>query len=458
MKRLVKNVKDALQTTGAKYKIDVQWTRLFLRTAAAPEDLEFLSRIPGISSYSSVVARSSADLDEVIRTGVEHFGEAVRGRSFAVRPRRSGRHSYSSGDIGRKLGSALNIESRVDLTNPEVEVEVEVRDEDAYFYSGKSQGLGGLPLAVEGRAVCLISGGFDSAVASWMMLKRGVRQDYLFCNLAGEAYEKSVAQVSKILADNWSYGTQPNLHVVDFSSVLDELRARTEPKFWQLVLKRLMYRTGDMLAEILKAQALITGEAIGQVSSQTLANLAAIDRASRVPVFRPLIGFDKLDIVEISRRIRTYPISSQVKEYCAIAPGNPATNATTRETEREEAKLDPDILMAPFEKRRILDLRAIDDIDLAAGYLFTEDVPSNAIVIDIRSEEEWDAWHYPDSVNHPAWQLTTNPRSLGRDRTYVLYCDRGTQAAQVAEAMQRAGVEAYAFRGGTEAIRRRSRG
>src|SRR5690606_12565058 len=172
----------------------------------------------------------------------------------------------------------------------------------------------------------------DSAVAAWLMLKRGVQLDYVFCNLAGDAYERSVALVAKVLADDWSYGTRPRLHVIDFGPVLDDLRAKSRPRYWQVVLKRLMYRAGDHVAQEARAQGLVTGEAIGQVSSQTLVNLAAIDRASSLPVFRPLIGFDKMDIVELSRRLGTFELSSKVQEYCAIAPGNPATAASVRET------------------------------------------------------------------------------------------------------------------------------
>jgi tRNA uracil 4-sulfurtransferase len=455
MRRLVENIRDALRSTGAAFSVESQWTRIFVRTAASPRELEVLKHVPGISSYSLVIARCRADMDEIVATGVQHFGEIVKGRTYGVRAIRRGTHPFSSADLMRTLGTALNPGATVDLTNPEVEVDVEVRDQDVYFFSGKEVALGGLPLAVEGRAVCLLSGGFDSAVAAWMMLKRGVQLDYVFCNLAGEAYERSVAQVAKILADQWSFGSRPRLHVVEFGEVLDELRAKTQPRYWQLVLKRLMYRTADRIAGQLRAQAIVTGEAIGQVSSQTLANLTAIDRASHLPVFRPLIGFDKMDIVDLSRRVGTFDLSSNVKEYCAIAPGNPATSATPRETEAEELKVDSSVLRRAIDSRRVLDLRELHASDLVMGYLFTDQLPGDAVVVDLRTEEEWEEWHYPGSLNRESWTLTSNPRSLGRDRTFVLYCDQGVQAAQVAEVMQRAGVEAYAFKGGTEALRQK---
>src|SRR5690606_19637788 len=126
-----------------------------------------------------------------------------------------------------------------------------------------------------------------------------------FCNLGGDAYERAVVQVGKFLADEWSYGSAPKLHVIDFEAPLAELRAKSRQSYWQVVLKRLMYRAAEQVAKELGAEALITGEAIGQVSSQTLQNLRAIDSIAELPVFRPLLGFDKPEIIDRARFIGT---------------------------------------------------------------------------------------------------------------------------------------------------------
>jgi thiamine biosynthesis protein ThiI len=454
-RKLAENVREALRSTGHPCHVESQWTRLFARSAA-PDAVEALTRVPGLSSISVVEGRCAAELDEIVRVGTELFAERVKGRSYAVRAHRAGTHSFRSIDIHRQLGAALNPGARVDLSNPEVEVEVEVRDQWAYFFSGRTPALGGLPLGVEGRAVCLISGGFDSAVAAWLMLKRGVELDYVFCNLAGEAYESSVVQVSRVLSERWSYGTRPALHVVDFGAPLDELRAHSQPRFWQLVLKRLMYRAARQIAAETGALAIVTGEAIGQVSSQTLANLAAIEGAVDLPVLRPLVGFDKGEIVDLTRRIGTFDLSARVKEYCAIAPGNPVTRATPAAAAAEEAKLDAAVIGRAVEARRVLRLGELTAADMVESYLFTEEVPENAVVIDVRGEDEWGAWHYPGSLRRDPWELAEHLRELDRDRTYLLYCDAGTQAVFLAERMQREGLEAYAFRGGTHSLRARA--
>lgn len=452
-RRLADNIRDGARRIGISAQVDDQWMRLFVRSNS-PKIAELIGQVPGISSFSRVEARVPAELEVIVRTGVRLFADRVRGRSYAVRARRTGTHPFSSKDIETELGGALNPGARVDLVHPEVEVDVEVRDGSALIFSGRTPGLGGLPLGVEGRAVCLISGGFDSAVAAWLMLKRGVELDYVFCNLAGDAYERSVVQVAKVLADRWSHGTTPRLHVIDFGPVLDDLRARTQPRFWQLILKRLMYRAAAQVAGAGEAEAIITGEAIGQVSSQTLKNLRALEGATGVPVFRPLLGFDKTEIIDISRRIGTYELSSRVKEYCSITPGNPVTHATPEATAAEEDRVDLELLRAATAERRILQLAKINSADLIETYLYTEHVPDEAVVVDVRGDTEWGAWHYPGAVHREYWQVAAELKTLDRDRCYVFYCDAGLQAAVLAEQLQRSGVEAYAFRGGTRALKK----
>jgi thiamine biosynthesis protein ThiI len=451
-RKLAANIRDALRSADARARVEDHWNRVFVHTTDRIA-LDALTHVPGVSSASAVEAECRADLAEIVRIGTEIYGERVKGRTFAVRARRSGRHNFNSRDVHMELGAALNPGATVDLDNPDVLIEIEIRDQSAYLFSERVPGLGGLPLGVEGRAVCLLSGGFDSAVAGWLMLKRGVALDYVFCNLAGDAYERSVVMVAKVLADGWSHGTRPRLHVIDFVPTVDALRESTDPRYWQLVLKRLMYRAASSVAAETRAVAIITGEAIGQVSSQTLANLAALEGASRHPVFRPLLGFDKGDIIDLSRRIGTYEISARVKEYCAIAPGNPVTSATRAAATAEEAKVETGPLARATAGRRVLNLRDITGADLVESYLFTEDIPDGAVVLDVRPEPDWDAWHYPAAERRDYWDLSEGPIDLDADRSYVLYCDAGMQAAFLAERLQSAGLEAYAYRGGTRALR-----
>lgn len=468
-RRLARNIKDALGSAGLDGTVDDQWSRLFVHvrtgveadeTAAADElderaalAVEVLSRVFGIRSLSVVQHRCKAELDEIVRAGEQAYADVVRGKTFAVRARRTGTHPFRSQDIHVQLGAALNREATVNLDDPDVTVELEVQGQDVFFFSRRVDGPGGLPLGVEGRAVALISGGFDSAVAAWSMLKRGVQLDYVLCNLAGAAYERSVLRVVKVLAEAWSYGTRPRLHVVDFDSVVTALRRDVKGQYVQVVLKRLMYRLGVRIAGELGAHAVITGESVGQVSSQTLANLRAIDEVATLPVLRPLVGMDKEEIIAQTHRIGTYALSASVQEYCALVPAHPVTAARLEAVRREESRLDLGAMEPLIAARKVVDVRALSAAELVVPYLYTREVPDGAVVIDCRPAYHYRAWHYPGAVHDELDALLMGFRKLDRAQTYVLYCAFGLQSAAVAEKMQRAGYEAYSFQGGSTALR-----
>ena len=266
--------------------------------------------------------------------------------------------------------------------------------------------------------------------------------------------ERAVVQVGKMIADDWSYGSRPQLHVIDFHDVLYELRAKSRASYWQVVLKRLMYRAASMIGAESRAEAIITGEAVGQVSSQTLSNLRAIEPAADLPLFRPLLGFDKGEIIDRARAIGTAALSEQVKEYCAIAPGRPVTAASVDSVAAEEALLDAAVLRHAVQQRRVLDLRALTATDLVAPYLFTTEVPEGAVVIDCRTDSQYRTWHYPGAQHRDEWELLKRFKELDRERKYVLYCAHGVQSAYIAERMQRAGYEAYSFKCGVGGLMR----
>ena len=452
-KQLVGNLKDALTSSGTRGKVSDRWSRLFV-TVPSADAMSAATRVFGISSFSEVDAVVPADLETIVRVGHESYREAVTGRRYAVAARRTGRQSFSSQDIRVDLGAALNPYGTVDLTTPEVTVSVEVRDDRAYLFSRRVEGPGGLPLGVQGRAVCLISGGFDSAVAAWLLLKRGVALDYVFCNLAGPAFERSVIQVTKVLADHWSYGDRPRIHIVDFGGAVADLQSRVTPRYWQVVLKRLMYRAAEQVGAEVGADAMITGESLGQVSSQTLRNLRAIEAVATLPVLRPLVGFDKEEIIRIAKRIGTAALSARVREYCAILEGKPVTAAKVIAVDREEAPLDLELVDRAVAERRVLDLRGVDDAELGRDYLWTDEIPDNARVIDCRPAHQDDGWRLPGSRRVLPPEYPSLARSLRKVDCYVLFCDNGLQSAQFANLLQTVGFEAYALRGGTKAARR----
>lgn len=451
--RLATNIRDALRSAGIEAVVDAAWSRLLVRAADEAAGRRIAS-VFGVSSVSRIDARIPAVLDEIVRVGAALYGDLVRGRTFAVRARRAGALPFATQDVRVQLGAALNRHATVDLDNPDVTVSVELRDGEAFFYSGRHAGVGGLPLGVEGTAVCLISGGFDSAVAAWLMLKRGVALEYVFCNLGGEAYERAVVSVAKILADVWSYGDRPRIHVIDFGRPVAALKQAVTPRYWQVVLKRLMYRAAEQVGGAVGADAIVTGESVGQVSSQTLGNLRAIDGVASLPVLRPLIAWDKTDIIRRAEEIGTAVVSATVREYCAIVPDRPVTHAKPAAVEAEERAVDLTSLDDAVAARRTIDLRDLEAIDLVQPYLFTQDIPHGAVVIDCRERHHYRGWHYPGAEQRDLSDLAAHFRGLDKARTYVLYCTFGVQSAHLAEVMQRAGYEAYSFKGGLRPLMR----
>ena len=452
-KRLARNLRDAFASEGLEAEVRPEWSRFYVESGD-PAFVEPLNRVFGVSSYSRLAGSCEADLDAIVALGTELFGERVKGKTYGVRARRSGTHDFSSDDIHRRLGAALNPGATVDLGAPEVPVYVEVRDDRAYFFDASVPCAAGLPLGVQGRALALISGGFDSAAAAWMALRRGVTLDYVFCNLGGAAYERMVVEVTKVLSDRWSYGTRPRLHVLEFGPVVDAMRERAKPAYLQVVLKRMMYRAAATIAGEIGAEALVTGESIGQVSSQTLTNLAAIEDASSLPVLRPLVGFHKEEIIERCREIGTYELSARIREYCEVAPAKPVTAASAVDARAQEEAVGRVELDAAIAGREVLDLRGLRPEEMVGGALYVTEIPDGATVIDTRPEEAFAAWHLPGSMRRDLGEIEATFGDLDREGTYVLLCAEGLRTAYVAEAMQRAGYEAYSFLGGVPRLRR----
>lgn len=462
-RRLAHNIQDALRSHGIAHRLETTWSRYYLEIPdlnGARAAQEILPRVFGLQSVSLVERRSWESLDDIVRLGVEAFGEGIRGRTFAVRAsRRGGREKlpFDSMAVERALGAALlqrSPDARVNLREPEVTAHVELEPGQAHLFHDKHRGQGGLPIGVEGRALSLVSGGFDSAVASWLMLKRGVQLDYLFCNLGGASHRLGVLKVMKVIADRWSYGYKPRLYEIDLQPLLKELQEKNHPRNWQIVLKRLMLRAGERLARRNRSLGLITGEAMGQVSSQTLQNLAVISQAvsPSLPVLRPLVGFNKEEILAVARRIGVYDLAAAVGEYCDLVPRKPATRAVLSEVLRGEAAMELEPLFGQVKARTAWDLRGLTEADLGPTGLEVDAVPADATVLDLRPRAAWQTWQYPGSLQMDFQHALEAYPSFDRERPYVLVCEVGLKSAHLAERMQEAGFRAWNFRGGLKEL------
>jgi len=460
-KRLAKNVKDALRSLRLRSQLERRHDRMHVQFETAEEAAlaaPTIARVFGIQSVSHVEERPWQSLDDLVRQGVELFGESVVGKRFAVRARRIGNRNripVSSSELAGTLGAALGERAAgVDLTSPEVTAYIEVGPGYAHYFREAMAGPGGLPLGVEGRAVALVSGGFDSAVAVWQLQKRGVALDYVFCNLGGRAHQLGALRVMKHIAENWSYGTRPHLHALEFEDLTQELQRACAPRYWQVLLKRLMLRAAALIAADRGASAIVTGEAIGQVSSQTLQNLAVISRATELPIFRPLVGSNKEEILRVAHHIGSFELSKVVGEYCALVPSKPATAARLETVENEETLIAEGLLEQVTANRSIFELRSLDLDTLDDTSLQVETISPDATVLDLRTKQAYQNWHLPGALFLEFAEAMKAYPAFDRSTRYVLYCEFGLKSAHLAERMRSDGFDAASYRHGATSLRK----
>jgi thiamine biosynthesis protein ThiI len=462
--RLSHNIRDALGRAGVEFTLHRHWSRFDVESDddRAPE---ILARIFGVEGVIPATAYVWETLEEILDLGEELYSERVAGKKFAVRAQRVGNRTnipFISGDVNRQLGARLyDVSAGVDLENPEITVGLEVRQKEVFFIGDELDAPGGLPMGSEGKALALMSGGFDSGVAAWMMQKRGVDLDFVFFNLGGPAHERGVRDVTKRLSELWSNGYEPKLHVVDFRAMVAEMKQKISGSYWQLLLKRLMMRAAHQICvgpdgQSRRYPAMLTGESMGQVSSQTLPNLAAIQTTIPTPILRPLVAMNKIAIIDLARNIGTYDISAKVPEFCALEGGHPVTNGSSSRLDREEQKLSQSLLATLVEQRqvhKVFEMASGDEIvDVE-----TTKIPEDAVIIDLRAPLADNAWTYPDSVHLAFEKAIDNVGFLPKDASYVLCCEVGLKSAFLAERMRHSGFDAYSFRGGVAALERHTK-
>ena len=348
-KRLARNLKQTLKHYQIPFgELVRRHGRFYLKTASAVDAAGKLECVFGISSVSPAVETSSK-LDDLIEKSLFLAGSVLEeGNSFAVKCKRVGKHGYSSADVRKLLGQRVldefgeKLGLRVDLGNPDVILGVEVRDDQAFVYSQVIEGVGGMPLGVQPRLVGLFSGGIDSAVGLWLVMKRGSPVVPVYFDnspFTDETTKERAFCVAEVLF-SWAIGFPRKVYVVQHGENLKQIM-ETNRKYSCLLCKRMMYRIAERLAEQLRAEGIVTGEAIGEQASQTLTNLRVLDSVVKeYPVHRPLLGFDKEETEAIARKIGTYRFSSKKAGACTAVPYQPSTKAKLEEVIKAEEKLD----------------------------------------------------------------------------------------------------------------------
>lgn len=344
--RLLKNLAGALAPAG-EFRIRKSQSMIYVEpmddTIDMDDAIARMRKVFGIVNICPAVS-CEKDMESIAKTVIACLRDMdTEGKSFKVEAKRGDKQfPLNSPQICQQMGGCIlkNVKGlRVDVHNPDILVQIEIRKK-AYIFTEKFSGAGGMPVGTNGKATLLLSGGIDSPVAGWMISKRGVALDAVHFHshpYTSDRAKEKVIDLAKIIS---AYTGKIHLHIVPFTEIQLAIIDRCPKNYLTLIMRRIMMQIAERIAVSNGAKALITGESIGQVASQTMESLAVTDHAVSVPVFRPCIGMDKEEIVQISKRIDTYETSILPYEDCCtiFVPKHPKTKPTLEEiTEAEKA-------------------------------------------------------------------------------------------------------------------------
>lgn len=346
---LFKNIRRRLKSTGKYYYNKSQSTIYIIpadENADIDEAMERLTKIFGIASVCKAVS-APKNFDDISVKACEYLENVLSfTKTFKVVAKRADKtFPMKSPEICRELGGILlqkfpNL--KVDVNNPEITVTVEIRDEYAYIHAEKIAGAGGLPVGSSGKAMLLISGGIDSPVAGYMMAKRGIHISAVHFESPPYTSERARLKVEQLCEKLTPYCGNIAFFCVPFTEMQEAIKDNCPEEFFTIIMRRFMMRIAQRIAEKDDCLALITGESVGQVASQTLKAMACTDAVCRMPVFRPLAGMDKTEIVNISRKIDTFETSILPYEDCCtvFTPRHPKTKPNLEDIEKAENAFD----------------------------------------------------------------------------------------------------------------------
>ena len=351
---LMSNLRYRLRHAG-EFTLRKAQSTIFIEPKNDYADLEeacdAVSRVFGIAAFSR--ARVTVkDLAAIQQATVEYLGDRLAtAKTFKVEAKRADKaFPYTSPEISREVGGYVLSHYhhlKVDVHNPEVLIMVEIRDFGAYIHSTQLPGAGGMPVGTGGKAAIMISGGIDSPVAAYMMAKRGIQLTGIHFASPPYTSERAEQKVITLMEKVGRYAGNMKLHIIPFTRIQEEIQRNCPEEYFTIIMRRFMMRLAQWVARDNDCGAIITGESLGQVASQTIPAMAVVDCLAHMPVFRPLIGMDKEEIVVISRKIDTFETSIQPYEDCCtvFTPRHPNTRPKRRLVEEAEAVLDVEALM-----------------------------------------------------------------------------------------------------------------
>lgn len=343
IKTLKKNIESALD--GIEYKIEYDTGRMFIFSSDLDEVRRKLEYIFGIHEIVIGYEFDSIDIDS-LKSNLEHLLSEVDIDTFKVRTKRSYKdYPLTSMEVSKILGGVVLKtvpNSKVDVHEPKTMIDVEIRSDKSYIYFGGYKGLHGYPLGVQGKGLLMLSGGIDSPVAGYLAMKRGVRIECLYFESpphTSEAAKNKVESLTRILSH---YAGYIKLHVVNFTEIQESIYKNIPHEYLITIMRRMMYRISEGIAHKCNAKIIVNGESIGQVASQTLTSMSVINEVVKMPVIRPVACLDKLEIIDIAKKIETYDTSILPYEDCCtiFVPDHPVINPELEKCLEYESLID----------------------------------------------------------------------------------------------------------------------
>ncbi|MDC9720528.1 MAG: tRNA 4-thiouridine(8) synthase ThiI, partial [Gammaproteobacteria bacterium] len=441
IQRLQSNLQIILQRIEPKIKVKGLWDRVDIECPPEADGLYedivmALGDTPGIAHIIEVQEYPLESFDQILGIVKQVWGERLAGKRFVVRVKRSGQHDFTSNDMERYMGGGLLQQTdalKVDLHTPEVTVNLEVKGDKVFVVERRINGIGGYPQGSQEPVVSLISGGFDSIVASYLTMKRGAKTHFVFFNLGGAAHEAGVKQVSYYLWKKFGSSARVKFVSVPFEEVVGEILQNVHHSHMGVVLKRMMLRAAERVAVKVKAEAMITGESIAQVSSQTLTNLAVIDKVTQGLVLRPLITYDKQDIIDIATKIGAYEFAACMPEYCGVISDRPTVKAQLKRVQEEEDNFNFEVLEQALDNARVTNIDTVPDELKDHGQLAPkQQLQGNDVVVDVRAsgEQQKKPLNLPgvEILTVPFFQINKEFVNFNPDKNYLLYCEKGVMS------------------------------
>lgn len=363
---LKKNIKHALSPLGS-FEIRSAQSIIYVKPLSDDIDLDEaclkISRVFGIVSYSRAAICEEKTLESIMTTAPVYLEKELKAaKTFKVEARRSDkRFPYKSPEICAELGGVILDKFphlSVDVHNPDLIVNVEVRDFGAYVHGAALRGAGGIPVGTSGNAAILISGGIDSPIAAYMMAKRGLKLTAIHFASPPYTSKRAEDKVVRLLRRVSRYAGKMTMYTVPFTKIQETIKNECPEELFTIIMRRLMMQISSRIAEDNNCTALITGESLGQVASQTIGALSCTDEAADLLVFRPLIGMDKQEIIDISYKIDTYDISIEPYEDCCtvFTPKHPRTRPVLKYVKEAQEKAD----FAPMIEEALANLKVTE--------------------------------------------------------------------------------------------------